>query len=76
MYKKIIFYVFVFTLTAVLNINLRAQNYGKIIPGADAQKMLGSVTFSVLLHNVELQGYLNKTSNILMFNIINGKLYS
>lgn len=50
------------------------QSLGKIISRAEAEQQFGSVGISSLIESIRLQQIAGMTSNLLMFNIMDGKL--
>lgn len=51
------------------------KTIGTIYPAAEAESRFGSVHYSIEIGTEELKSFLNRTNNLLMFNIKDEKLY-
>ena len=63
--------------TIILTVSIvsfvHAQTIGKIYTKAAADSIYGKVTYSVKISTADLKSYTLKTSNYIMFNIVQGK---
>ena len=71
-YNKAIAFLFLFIL-----ISTKAsfgQTYGEIFTNTEANQKFGPVTSSITITSTQLQDFLNKTNNVLMFKAKDGNL--
>lgn len=63
-----------FSIILLWSTTVHCQTYGQIFSKSDANQMFGTIIFSITLPASDLQGFLDKTENVLMFRIKDGNL--
>ena len=71
-YYKFITFLFLFILIST-NASF-GQTYGEIFTNSEADQKFGPVTSSITITSDQLQDFLNKTNNVLMFKVKGGNL--